>query len=86
MLPVVVTLILLITSFEINKIDGFLRDRRNRQGMLEEMSEQIRCKMDVDEAFLTFVKAFGYDSSTIIRGIRELIRDFVSVFSSSFML
>ena len=86
MLPVVVTLILLITSFEINEIDGFLRDRRNRQGMLQEMPDEIHCKIHVDEAFLTFVKAFRRHYSIIIGNIRELLRDFVSVFSSSFML
>ena len=86
MVPVVVTLILLITSFEINRNDGSLKDRKNRQGMLSRTKEILFCKLNTDKYFLKFVEDFKSIYSRIIGNIRELQNDLVSNFLSSFML
>ena len=79
MLLVVVTLILLVTSFEINGNDGFLKDRQNRQRrswwfMVHECTKQM------DEAFLTFFKDFEINYSRIISNVVLAQEMFVSVF------
>ena len=84
MLPVVVTLILFVTSLAINENDGFLKDRQNYQwGRLRRIFE---CKRKVDEAFVTFVQDFKANYSRITDSINHLINGLVSIFSSSFML
>ena len=79
MLPVVVTLILIVTSFEINGNDGFLTYRQNRQ---TKSSRWMRdeCTNRIDEVLVTFFKAFEVNHSRITRNILLLRKMFVSVF------
>ena len=84
MLPVVVTLILFVTSLAINENDGFLKSRRSVQS--REARRELECKRKVDEAFVTFVQAFKANYSRITASISHLMHGFVSVFSSFFML
>ena len=84
MLPVVVTLILFVTSLAINENDGFLKSRRSVQS--REARRELECKRKVDEAFVTFVQAFKANYSRITDSINHLINGIVSIFSSSFML
>ena len=85
MLPVAVTLILFVASFETNGNDGVLKDRQNRQRKSLSYRD-FKCTKKVDKAFLTFVEAFEVNYLRITRNIDRLMEIFVSVFSSSFML
>ena len=79
MLPVVATLILLVTSFEIKGYDGFLKDRQNRQRRSGRWMT-YECTKKMDEAILTFFKAFKVNYSRITNNIDLLKEMFVSVF------
>ena len=76
MLPVVVTLILFVTSL----------DKGSQSIQSRDLRRDLECKRQVDEAFVTFVQAFKANYSRITASIRHLMRGFVSVFSSFFML
>ena len=74
-----VTLILFFKSFEINGNDGFLKDRQNCQRRSWRwMTDE--CKKKMDEAFVTFFKAFKVNYSRITNNIDLLKEMFVSVF------
>ena len=78
MLLVVVTLILLVTSFEINGNDGFLKDRQNSQRRSWRL--MYECTKQMDEVFLTLFKDFEINYSRIISNVVLAQKMFVSVF------
>lgn len=86
MLPVVVTLILFVTSFETNGNDGILKGKQNRQWWWLPWWMFGNSEKKMDLHFMKFFGAFRGNLSIIFGNMRALKKYYVSVFSSSFML
>lgn len=86
MLPVVATLILFGTNFEINGNDGSLKGKQNRQWWWSPWWMFGDCEKKMDMHFMKIFGAFRGNLSRIFGNIGALKKYCVSVFSSSFML